>query len=330
MQKIGMVLSADYLPVHQLLKFAPIIDKLGYAQISVPEIWGHDSVSLISALSQLTNNVKLSSGIINIFSRTAGLTAMTAASLSELSNGRFILGLGASGPKVIENFHGISFNKPLKRTKEYVDVLRTLLAGKRLAHDTTQIGKLRGFKLSFSNFKPVPIHIAALGPKNIRQTAEIADGWIPVIMPIEAFREEVKRIKVYIHDKNDFEVTPFVLSIIGDDPERLNLLRGHMAYYFGGMGTFYNNMLRRLGFVDEAENILDLWQKGKPQEAAAAVTDELLAQTCVFGSKDEAQERLINIIKAGATTPLLTIPFKTKTEYALETYQSLAPANLSL
>lgn len=328
---LGIVLSSDYLPAHNLIKMAPLVDQLGYSQISVPEIWGHDAFSLISVLSQLTRKVELATGIVNIFSRTPATMAMTVASIDELSRGRFTLGLGLSGPAVIENLHGMKFEKPLTRTKEYVQVLRTLLNGRRLNHETSQLGHLKNFNLSIKNIrKDIPIHIAALGPKNIELTASIADGWIPVIMPIPAFKEEVEKIKSFIPaDKSDFAITPFVLSILGEGEEELNLLRNHLAYYWGGMGSFYNNMLKRIGFEEEANTIMDLWNKGKIKDAVASVSDELLDLTCVFGDKDQMQEKMQDIINAGATRPLVTIPFKTNIEIATNTFHALAPVNMS-
>ena len=309
--KVGLVLSSDYFNPHKLIEVSPLIDQLGYHQISVPEIWGYDAISLLSILATTTKKVRLATGIVNIYSRTPAMMAMTAASLDKLSNGRFSLGIGVSGPVVIENLHGQQFAKPLQRTREYISVLRTLFDNKRLNHETTQLGNLKKFKLSIKDINPdIPIHIAALGPKNLELTAELADGWIPVIMPLEAFKTEVSKIKEHLGKYNrsmdNFEITPFVLALIGEEPEKINLLKGHLAYYFGGMGTFYNNMLKRIGYVEEADTIMNLWKRGKVVEAANNISDEILAKTCIFGSKEEAQEKLISFMNAGATIPLLS------------------------
>ncbi|MHA2253031.1 MAG: LLM class flavin-dependent oxidoreductase [Candidatus Kariarchaeaceae archaeon] len=333
--QVGLVLSADYIPINQLIEFSPMLDQLGYSQVSVPEIWGHDAITLITALAQHTKSIKLASGIISMFSRTPALTAMTAASLDELSRGRFILGLGLSGPKVIENLHGQKFIHPIQRTREFVQILRTLFNKERINLNSSLLGDLRDFRLSFRKINPkIPIHIAALGPKNIELTAEIADGWIPVVMPLSAYKEQVQVVREHLSrlkkDKTDFSITPFVLSIIGDSVEKMELLRGHLSYYFGGMGDFYNNMLQRSGFADEAKSIKEHFLKGDILAANKAVSDDLIASTCVFGSKDEAQERLIQFIKAGSTCPLLSLPFRSNQEFAVETFQTLAPNNLSL
>lgn len=328
---IGLVLSADYLPVHQLLELAPQLDMLGYSQVSVPEIWSHDAISLLAALALKTKRIKLATGILNMFSRSPGLVAMTAASLDELSNGRFILGIGLSGPKVIENFHGRPFKKPLKHTREFVSVIRSLLAGERLNIDSELLGTLKDFRMNMKITRAdLPIHIAALGPKNISTTVKIADGWIPVIMPFESFKSELANVHKQLSPakKDSFMITPFTLALLGDSEEVKNLLKGHMAYYFGGMGTFYNNMLQRLGFEDEASAIRTKWEKGDVLGATRAVSDELLDMTCVYGSVDYAREKLKKMTSLGNVRPLLSVPFRTPLALAQDTLTKLAPTNL--
>ncbi len=335
MNELGMVLSADYLSVDQIISLSPLIDQMGYTQVSVPEIWGHDAISLLSALALKTKNVKLATGIINLFSRSAALIAMTAASLDELSRGRLILGLGLSGPRVIERWHGIPFSHPLTRTREYIQIIRKILARKRLDDETKTIGNLKGFSLSFKPIREhIPIHLASLGPKNVQLTAEIADGWIPVLMPLNGFAEQVERMKKYLEENgrriDSFAITPFVLTAVGTDPKIEFLLRGHAAYYFGGMGDFYNNMLQRMGFEEEAKTIKRLWLEGKRNEAAQAIPQELLDETTVRGTREECLEKLAKIEKAGATCPLITLPFGSDADLAKTTIEALAPVHESL
>ncbi len=327
---LGITVSADYIPIRKILEMAPLIEKMGYSQVSVPEIWGHDAVTLLANLATRTRTMVLSSGILNMYSRTPGLMAMTAATLDELSNGRFTLGLGLSGPAVVENFHGKKFERPLRHTKDFVNMVRLLLSGKRMDYSSQTLGEVKGFKLSLKLVRNnLPIHIAALGPKNVKLTAQIADGWIPVIMPLEAFQQEVKKIHTYLDefekDKSRFEITPFVLCAVSEDDSAMDYLRGHLAYYFGGMGTFYNNMLKRVGFEDEAHQIMLRWKNGDRKGAAAAVTDGLLEQTCVFGSASEAKQKISKIIAAGATRPLVSIPFGTPENIIMDTLRNLAP-----
>ncbi len=335
MFELGMVLSADYLSIDQIVSLSPLIDQMGYAQISVPEIWGHDAISLLSVLAIRTKKVRLATGIINLFSRSAALIAMTSASIDELSRGRFILGLGLSGPRVIERWHGMPFVKPLTRTREYIQIIRKILARKRLDDETKTIGSLKGFSLSFKPLREqIPIHLASLGPKNIQLTAELADGWIPVLMPLNGFKEQVHQMNKYLEEKNrdksSFAITPFVLAAVGTNPKIEYLLRSHVAYYFGGMGDFYNNMLQRMGFEEEAKEIKKLWLEGKRNEAAQTIPQELLEETTVSGTREECLEKLVQIKKAGATCPLITLPFGSDIALAKTTLEALAPAHGSI
>ena len=207
--------------------------------------------------------------------------SMTAASIDELSGGRFTLGLGVSGPNVINYWHGMSFDKPLTRTREYVEVVRAMLNRERMNHETSQLGTIKDFKISIRDIRPnIPIHIAALGPKNMELTTEIANGWIPVIMPLKNFTEEVNNIHQHLEklgrSKNDFAITPFIPTMVGTDPQAIETLKGHMAYYFGGMGEFYNNMLARFGFEDEARLIKQRWVKNDVSGARDVISEELL------------------------------------------------------
>jgi len=330
-QEVGMVLSADYFPMEKMLELAPMIDNLGYSQISVPEIWGHDAFSLASVLAYRTKNPRIASGIVNMFSRTPATMAMTAASIDELSHQRFVLGLGVSGPKVINDWHGMAFEKPLTRTREYVSVLRSIFNRDRLDQDTTQLGHIKDFRISIKDIRSdLPIHIAALGPKNMELAAEIADGWIPVIMPLDQFSQEVdqmhEHLKGYDKKPDDFAITPFIPALVGTDEESQKTLRGHMAYYFGGMGDFYNNMLQRFGFEQEAAEIKNRWSKGDIAGARNAITEELLDAIAIHGNADSAQEKLKAFYDAGATCPLIMVPFNATLQQAMLTYQTLAPS----
>ncbi len=333
MKEVGIVISADYFPINDIINTISYIDQLGFAQVSVPEMWGHDAVTLLALLAHLTKKPRIASGILNMFSRTPALVAQTTATLDELSGGRFVLGLGLSGPIVVEKWHGVPFKKPLKRTREFVDIVRMILKGERLNYDSEFFGRLENFKLAMNPPRQhVPIHIASLGPKNIELTAHIADGWIPVMMPIESFKEEVKRIKSILQasrrDPESFAITPFVLAAVGRDEETRQLLRGHLAYYFGGMGDYYNNMLRRIGYEEEADKIKKYWADGDRKAAATVISDDLLNEICVNGDEEESRAQLQRFFEAGATCPLLSLPFKSQARHVLATYQALAPINL--
>jgi F420-dependent oxidoreductase-like protein len=326
---LGVVLGNDYYPFHDLVDLAKELDTLGYKQISVPEIWGHDSVSLMSTIAYNTTRIKVSSGIINMYSRTPAVVAMTSATIDEFSNGRFILGLGLSGPKVVENLHGRSFKKPIQHTREFVEVLRSFFGNRRINLQSELLGDLRDFKLSFKPIKPdLPIHIAALGPQNIKLTAEIADGWIPVIMPMEEMKSNISQIHQHLKSNNrdisKFDITPFVLTLLGDTDQVKTALRSHLIYYYGGMGDFYNNMLSRSGYEKEANMIKECFKTQDMKGAMAAISDELLSSICVFGTPDEMRAKLMEFYDIGVTRPLLTIPFNTPMEYAVRTLKVLS------
>ncbi|MHA2168950.1 MAG: LLM class flavin-dependent oxidoreductase [Candidatus Kariarchaeaceae archaeon] len=340
MIEVGLAVGADYMPVQEIVQVSPMLDQLGYAQVSIPEIWGHDAITLLSVLAHTTKKVRISTGIANIFSRSPGLMAMTAASLDELSNGRFVLGLGTSGPKVVEHWHGSKFSKPLKRTREYVELLRTMFSKEKLDHETETLGTYKDFKLRVKGVRAdLPIHIASLGPKNVQLTAEIADGWIPFIMPINLLEKETKKIKEQVKsfgkDPEKFAITPFVLATVGTDPRQIELLRDHIFYYTATMGAskeknFYNQMLRRSGFVDEADEIIDNFYQGDITASKKAVTDEIIDAMCIHGSIDQAQEKLHQFLKSGITCPILSLPNGSTAADAMKTFQSLGPINLSL
>lgn len=334
LMQVGVAISPDYYHINSLIEFAPQIDALGYHQISVPEIWGRDAVSFIAALAVKTKHIKLATGIISMFSRTPALVGMTAGTLDEISGGRFVLGLGLSGPIVINNWHGLNYKKPLKRTEEFVGILRAIFNKDRVNFETSELGTLKGFRISNKNIRSdIPIHIAAIGPKNVELTAKIADGWIPIFMPVEMFRSEINKVREKVEsvgkDFHKFEITPFIPTLIGTEKQQIETLKGHMGYYFGGMGTFYNNLLRRMGFEEEAENIMIHYKSGNVLEGNRSVTDEIVSTLCISGSKDEAIEKLFQFRKAGITCPIIAPPFGSKFEDVKLTLETLAPYNLS-
>lgn len=334
LMRVGVAISPDYYQINSLLEYATKIDELGYYQISVPEIWGRDAVSFIAALSTKTKHIKLATGIISMFSRTPALVGMTAGTIDEMSGGRFILGLGLSGPIVINNWHGLNYQKPLKRTKEFVEILRAIFNKDRVNFETSELGTLKGFKISNKNIRnDIPIHIAAIGPKNVELTAKIADGWIPIFMPVDMFRSEISKVKEKIESAgkpfSEFAITPFIPTLIGTDRRQIDTLKGHLGYYFGGMGTFYNSLLRRMGFEDEAESIMSHYQKGDVLEGNRAVTDEIVNTLCITGSKNDAIEKLFQFRKAGITCPIIAPPFGSRFEDVKTTFETLAPQNIS-
>jgi F420-dependent oxidoreductase-like protein len=302
------------------------LEKAGLDRVWVAEAYGFDSPTLMGYLAAKTETVEIGSAILNIYSRTPGALLQTAAGLDNVSGGRAILGLGASGPQVIEGFHGVPYSKPLARTAEIVDIVRRGLKREPLTADgeyhlplTKEHGAVTGLGKALKLLtKPerdtIPIWIAALGAKSVEQTAEIADGWIPHLFHPEKAALvwgdalEAGRAK-RLEGLAPLEVMAGGMVAIGEGPETKALLdfaRPLFALYVGGMGAkgknFYNDVARAYGYEEEAEKIQDLYLSGKKKEAEALVPTEWLAASNLVGPASYVRERIEAFKAAGVTT----------------------------
>ena len=308
-------------------------ERLGFDSVWVAEAWGTDAVSILGWLAAKTERIKLGSAIMQIPGRTPANTAMTAATLDLLSGGRFLLGLGTSGPQVVEGWHGQPWGKPLGKTREYVEIVRAALRRDvveqqgehyRIPWDgpgATGLGK--PLKLMLRPLRAeIPIYLAALGPKNVALAAEIADGWLPIFVAPERFDDAFAPSLAAA--PADFEIAATASVFVGDDvPALLDALRPHVALYVGGMGAkgrnFYNSLVRRYGWEEEAERIQELYLAGKQREAIAAVPDELVDAVTLVGPKERIAERL----EAWRETPVTTLVLGTTQPEALQTLAEL-------
>jgi F420-dependent oxidoreductase-like protein len=309
------------------------VERLGFDSVWVAEAWGTDAVSVLGWLAAQTERIKLGSAIMQIPGRTPANAAMTAATLDLLSGGRFLLGLGTSGPQVVEGWHGQPWGKPLVKTREYVEIVRTALRREVVEHEgehygipydgpgATGLGK--PLKLMLRPVRAeIPIYLAALGPKNVALAAEIADGWLPIFVAPERFDEAFGPSLAAAPE--GFEIAATASVLVGDDVAALrDALRPHVALYVGGMGAkgrnFYNSLVRRYGWDDEAEQIQDLYLSGKQREAIAAVPDELVDAVSLVGPKERIAERL----EAWRETPVTTLVLGTTQPEALQTLAEL-------
>jgi len=238
---------------------------------------------------------------------------MSAATLDEASGGRFRLGLGTSGARVIEDFHGIAYDKPLTRLKETIQIVRSLLSGEAVEF-SGECFELRRFKLGFKPLRAnIPVYVAALAPKSLNQVGQIADGWLPTHWPCERLSEGIAEIRAGAEsegrDASRIEIAPFVNLIVSDDLAKArDAARLPLAYYIGGMGDYYHAALSRLGFGTEADRVRELWQSGHPREAIRAVTDEMVNGIAIRGPLETCRERLDETVNSGATLPLIPIP----------------------
>jgi F420-dependent oxidoreductase-like protein len=302
---------------------AVALEKAGLDTVWVAEAYGFDGVSLMGYLSAVTETVEIGAAILPIYTRTPTLLGMTAAGVDALSDGRCILGIGASGPQVIEGFHGVPYTQPLTRTREIIDICRQVWARERVAYDgkayTLPLPPDQGTGLGKSLkliTKPVrdriPVYVAALGPKNVRMTAEVADGWLPLFyLPDkvdDVWGDELRAgAAARADDLDPLQIVAGGLLAVGDDAGSMrDLARPMLALYVGGMGAkgrnFYNDLACRYGFEAEAATIQDLYLDGKKDEAAAAVPDGLLEAATICGPEGYVGPRSAAFMDAGVTS----------------------------
>src|ERR1700722_19852039 len=283
-------------------------EQLGYDPVWTAEAYGSDAATILAWLAGQTSRIKLGSAIFQIPGRSAAMTAMTAATIDQLSGGRMILGLGTSGPQVSEGWHGQRFGKQLLRTREYFDVVRMALRRERLVYDGETLelplpdGPGKALKLTISPVQEqIPIYLAAIGPRNTALAGEIADGWLPTFFSPEhvgLFRPRLEEGAARAGRSLDgFDIAPSVSVHINDDLEAArNFMRPALALYVGGMGSrkqnFYNSLVCEYGFEEAAAEIQDLYLDGKREEAMAAVPDALIDLVSLVGPRAQVAERL--------------------------------------
>jgi F420-dependent oxidoreductase-like protein len=324
------------------------LEKVGVDIALVAEAYSYDAVSQLGFLAAKTTTIELGSGVFPIYIRTPSLLAMTAAGLDFVSNGRFRLGIGTSGPQVMEGFHGVEFDAPLGRTREVVDICRQVWRRERVQYDGKYYqvplphdrGTGLGKPLQLINHpvrERIPISIAALGPKNVELAAEIAEGWQPVFFYPEKAESVWGDSLRAGYAKRDPVLGPLDVMVsaalaIGDDvEERLAWAKPHLALYIGGMGAraknFYHNLATRYGYGEQANRIQDLYLAGRKQEAIDAVPDELVRSVGLIGPRGFVEERVAAFAAAGVTTLLLTPVARDSREYVryVEVLRELLP-----
>jgi F420-dependent oxidoreductase-like protein len=298
------------------LALAQEAERLGFDAVWASEAYGSDAVSVLAWLAARTTRIRLGSAILQMPARSPAMTAMTAATLDQLSGGRFVLGLGPSGPQVAEGWHGQRFGRQLQRTREYVAVVRMALARERveLQGETLTLplpdGPGRALRLTIAPAQErVPIYLAGIGPRSVALAGEIADGWIPILVSPEGLadlRGDLEEGATRAgRSLEGFDVAPWVHARVDDDLERArDALRAHVALYVGGMGSrernFYNDLVRRLGFPDAAREVQDLYLAGRREEAGAALPGELIDAVTLCGPGERVRERLRAFAAAGA------------------------------
>ena len=320
-------LNAGYFGGAASLNLEPILeaDRLGFDSVWTAEAYGSDAISPLAWIGAKTSKIRLGTAIMQMPARTPAMTAMTAMTMDALSGGRFILGIGPSGPQVVEGWHGMPYGKPLQRTREYIQIVRKILARELPVEHHGQeynipyngpgaTGLGKPLKSILHGRADMPIYTASISPKGIALSAEIADGLIPVWMSPERYdlyRPGLEQgfAKSGVAGKAaKFDVAPFVTCIVGSDLEKCRMpVKAMLALYIGGMGArsknFYNDYTRRLGYEDATIKIQDLYLSGKKAEAMALVPDKLVDEVSLLGSRDRIADRL----QAWKSSPIKTL-----------------------
>jgi F420-dependent oxidoreductase-like protein len=324
------------------LALALTAEELGYDSVWTAEAYGSDAATPLAWLAAATSRIKLGAGIFQIPARSAAMTAMTAATIDNLSGGRFLLGLGTSGPQVSEGWHGVRFARQLQRTRDYVAVVRMALAHQKVEYqgETLELpmpdGPGKVLKLTIRPVQQrIPIYLAAMGPKNVALAGEIADGWLPVLFSPEhtaelrvPLQEGAGRAGRTLHD---FRICPTVNVMISDDLDLArNAMRPMLGLYIGGMGSreqnFYNRLVSSYGFEDEAREIQELYLAGEKSEAMLKIPSELIDAVSIAGPRDRAKEKIRAFRDAGVET-LIVSPMAMDTEERKEQLRLVAKLN---
>ncbi|MFN8133055.1 MAG: LLM class F420-dependent oxidoreductase [Solirubrobacteraceae bacterium] len=330
----GLGLTKD-----EQLQIVRAAESLGYDSVWTAEAYGSDAVTPLAWFAGQTERIKLGTAIMQMPGRSPAMTAMTAATLDQISGGRMLLGIGSSGPQVAEGWHGQRFGRQLQRTREYIAVVRQALARERLEYhgETIELplpdGPGKALKLTIAPVQErIPIFLAAIGPRNTTLAGEVADGWIPTLFSPEHVAEFTPLLEEGAaaagRSLDGFEIAPTVNLFVTDDLDSArDAMRPYLALYVGGMGSrdknFYNALVCRYGFEDAARTVQDLYLEGKREEAAAALPAELIDLVSLCGPADVVRERLAVFQAAGVTT-LMVSPMAWTADERLEQLRRLA------
>lgn len=322
--RLGLNMGYSGARLSPRLELVQEAERLGFDSVWAAEAYGSDVVSMLAWYAAHTERIRIGSAVMQMPARSPAATAMTAATLAELSGGRFVLGLGTSGPQVAEGWHGRPFARPLARTREYVDLVRRALDGEMLVHDgehyplpyrgpdATGLGK--PLRMTLRVHHRVPVYLAAIGPRNVALAAEIADGWLPIFFSPEraeeVFGDHLREGFAGARQSDEqemFDIAAVVPVVVTDDPARgRDAVRAQLALYVGGMGApgrnYYFDLVCRYGYEQSATAIREAYLDARRRDALAAVPDELIDEIALIGTPDMIEDRLEAWQAAGVTT----------------------------
>jgi coenzyme F420-dependent oxidoreductase len=283
--------------VESFVEQAQLGEELGFDRAWLPESWGRNAAVVLTSIAENTEDIGIGTSIMPVYSRSPALIGMTAATLQEVSGGRLRLGVGPSGPIVIENWHGVAFGNPLRRTRETIDVVKQVLSGEPVEYEGEYFD-LSGFRLRQGPPDPVPkIDAAGMGPKAVELAGRFADGWHALLLTKDGLDERFEDLhrgaELAGKDPEDVRTTLSLTCLALEDRETAReLVRQHVCFYIGGMGTYYRDNLARQGHEEVARTIYDEWNDGDRETAMAAMDDDLLDALAVSGTPDEARSLL--------------------------------------
>lgn len=303
----------------------------GYDHVWLPETWGRDAVTILTRIATETEGIGIGPSILNVYSRSPALLGQTAVTLQEVADGPVRMGIGPSGPAVIEGWHGAEFDRPLRRTREFIEIMQTVMSGEMLDYQG-DIFSMSGFRLRCEPpADPVPIDAAALGPKSVELAGRFADGWHATTFSPDGLRERMEDLErgaeLGDRDADDVRVTLSLTACALEDGERARrLARQHLAFYVGAMGTYYRNSLSRQGYEEEATAIAEAWANGDQAGALEVIDEEMLDRFAAAGTPERARAELEKFEAIdGLDDVAIGFPRGASREDAIETVDALAP-----
>ena len=336
MESISLALgSRQDISIEDLLRLAKEADHLGYTGCFVGESWGMDAFTTLSAIASCTKDICVATGIVPIFSRTPGLLAQSITSLDIISHGRAILGLGTSGRRVIEDWHGMKYDRPIQRSKEYLEIIRMALNDAPVNYDGNFF-HLKRFKLAISPVQQhIPLYLASIGPSNLRLTGQLADGWLPIWTDFEQLPGLIGVVttaaKSAGRNISDITIAPQILCCVANNAEELCQAQvdvsNHMAYYIGGMGEYYHDLFCRFGYQHQADAIKRAWVSGDRKLAASLVDNQMLDNITVIGDVETCRSKIARFRQMGATMPVVAFHHRATPNSMMNTIQALAPSD---